>query len=157
MLKVKDIMTTEVISVSPETEITKAAKILLENRINGLAALLHFLKKQFIDIKYRGKSRCAKDDHYTIDLFEMMLAKINAFAQLFRITGSQHIDGIGRRGTREKESQQFIYSGSLQPGHVHVPLGQLVGQHDRGATRMCNDGQVFSFQGRMKHHRCNCG
>ena len=39
MLKVKDIMTTDVISVSPEMEITKAAKILLENRINGLPVI----------------------------------------------------------------------------------------------------------------------
>ena len=36
MLKVKDIMTTEIISVAPETEIANAAKILLEKRINGL-------------------------------------------------------------------------------------------------------------------------
>jgi CBS-domain-containing membrane protein len=36
MLKAKDIMTTEIITVSPETEITAAAKILLEKRINGL-------------------------------------------------------------------------------------------------------------------------
>lgn len=36
MLKVNDIMTTELITVSPETEIVKAAKLLLENRINGV-------------------------------------------------------------------------------------------------------------------------
>ena len=36
MLKVKDIMTTEIITVSPDTEIVNAAKILLEKRINGL-------------------------------------------------------------------------------------------------------------------------
>jgi CBS domain-containing protein len=36
MLKVKDIMTTELITVSPQTEIAAAAKILLEKRINGL-------------------------------------------------------------------------------------------------------------------------
>jgi len=36
MLKVKDIMTKDVISVSPDTEITHATKILLEKRINGL-------------------------------------------------------------------------------------------------------------------------
>ncbi len=36
MIKVKDIMTTDVLSVSPETEIVQAAKLLLENRINGL-------------------------------------------------------------------------------------------------------------------------
>jgi len=36
MLKVSDIMTTELITVSPETEIIKAAKLLLENRINGV-------------------------------------------------------------------------------------------------------------------------
>ena len=36
MLKVKDIMTTDVIRVSPDTEITQATKILLEKRINGL-------------------------------------------------------------------------------------------------------------------------
>ena len=36
MLKAKDIMTTEIITVSPDTEITSAAKILLEKRINGL-------------------------------------------------------------------------------------------------------------------------
>jgi len=36
MLKVKDIMTTEVITVSSETEIVQAAKLLLENRINGV-------------------------------------------------------------------------------------------------------------------------
>ena len=39
MLKVKDIMTKEVISVSPNTEIVKAAKILLENRINGMPVI----------------------------------------------------------------------------------------------------------------------
>ena len=39
MIKVKDIMTKEVIWVTPETEITKAAKILLENRINGLPVI----------------------------------------------------------------------------------------------------------------------
>jgi CBS domain-containing protein len=36
MLKVKDIMTKEIITVTPDTEVVKAAKILLENRINGL-------------------------------------------------------------------------------------------------------------------------
>jgi hypothetical protein len=39
MLKVKDIMTKEVISVSPETEIANAAKILLEKRINGMPVM----------------------------------------------------------------------------------------------------------------------
>ena len=39
MLKVKDIMTKELITVSPETEITSAAKILLEKRINGLPVI----------------------------------------------------------------------------------------------------------------------
>ena len=39
MLKVKDIMTKEVISVSPDTEIVKAAEILLENRINGMPVI----------------------------------------------------------------------------------------------------------------------
>jgi CBS domain-containing protein len=36
MLKVKDIMTKEITTVTPDTEIAKAAKILLEKRINGL-------------------------------------------------------------------------------------------------------------------------
>lgn len=36
MLKAKDIMTRKIITVSPDTEITNAAKILLEKRINGL-------------------------------------------------------------------------------------------------------------------------
>jgi CBS domain-containing protein len=36
MLKVKDIMTRELITVSPETEIVQATKLLLENRINGV-------------------------------------------------------------------------------------------------------------------------
>ena len=39
MLKVKDIMTKELITVSPQTEITIAAKILLEKRINGLPVI----------------------------------------------------------------------------------------------------------------------
>ena len=39
MLKVKDIMTKEVISVSPDTGIVNAAKILLENRINGMPVI----------------------------------------------------------------------------------------------------------------------
>ena len=42
MLKVKDIMTRELITVSPETEITKAAEILLENRINGVPVIDSF-------------------------------------------------------------------------------------------------------------------
>jgi CBS-domain-containing membrane protein len=36
MLKAKDIMTKDLIVVAPEMEISKAAKILLENRINGM-------------------------------------------------------------------------------------------------------------------------
>jgi CBS-domain-containing membrane protein len=36
MLKAKDIMKREVITVSPETHVTEAARILLENHINGL-------------------------------------------------------------------------------------------------------------------------
>ena len=36
MLTAKEIMTKEVITVSPETSITEAAKLLLEKRINGL-------------------------------------------------------------------------------------------------------------------------
>ncbi len=36
MLKVKDIMTRELITVSSETEIVQATKLLLENRINGI-------------------------------------------------------------------------------------------------------------------------
>ena len=36
MLKVKDIMTKKLITVSPEMEITHAAKLLLEKRINGV-------------------------------------------------------------------------------------------------------------------------
>ena len=39
MLKAKDIMTKEIISVSPDTEIANAAKILLEKRINGLPVI----------------------------------------------------------------------------------------------------------------------
>ncbi|GAB6035513.1 CBS domain-containing protein [Fundidesulfovibrio butyratiphilus] len=35
MLKAKDIMTTEVITLTPETQISQAAKLLLEKRING--------------------------------------------------------------------------------------------------------------------------
>lgn len=36
MFRVKDIMTTDVISVSPETEIVQAARTMIEKRINGL-------------------------------------------------------------------------------------------------------------------------
>ncbi len=36
MIKVKDIMTREVKSVSPETEVTQAAKLLLSEHINGV-------------------------------------------------------------------------------------------------------------------------
>lgn len=35
MLKAKDIMTTRMITLTPDTHITDAARILLENRING--------------------------------------------------------------------------------------------------------------------------
>ena len=36
MITAKDIMTTDVITISPETEIAQAAKLLLSNRINGV-------------------------------------------------------------------------------------------------------------------------
>ena len=39
MLKVKDIMTRDVVTVSPETEILQAVKILLENHINGVPVM----------------------------------------------------------------------------------------------------------------------
>ena len=40
MLIVKDIMTKDIITVSPETEIVDAVKLLLEKRINGLPWLI---------------------------------------------------------------------------------------------------------------------
>jgi CBS domain-containing protein len=39
MIKVKDIMTADVITISADAEITLAAKILLENRINGVPVI----------------------------------------------------------------------------------------------------------------------
>ena len=36
MLKAKDIMTTDVITISPEAEVAQAAQLLLEKRINGV-------------------------------------------------------------------------------------------------------------------------
>lgn len=36
MLKAKDIMTKEIVSVAPETDITEAARLLLEKHFNGL-------------------------------------------------------------------------------------------------------------------------
>ena len=36
MLKAKDIMSTEVITVSPETDVVQAARLLLEKHINGI-------------------------------------------------------------------------------------------------------------------------
>jgi len=39
MLAVKDIMTTDLITVSPETDIIKAAKLLLEKHINGVPVI----------------------------------------------------------------------------------------------------------------------
>ncbi len=36
MLRARDIMTKEVVTVTPDTEITQAAKLLLENHFNGL-------------------------------------------------------------------------------------------------------------------------
>nr|WP_124331184.1 CBS domain-containing protein [Desulfonema ishimotonii] len=39
MLKVKDIMTKDVITVSPETEIVQATRLLLEKRINGVPVI----------------------------------------------------------------------------------------------------------------------
>ena len=39
MIKAKDIMTKEIITVSPETEITQAANLLLEKRINGVPVI----------------------------------------------------------------------------------------------------------------------
>jgi CBS domain-containing protein len=39
MLKAKDIMATELITVTPETPVAEAAQILLEKRINGLPVL----------------------------------------------------------------------------------------------------------------------
>ncbi len=36
MSKVKEIMTREVLTVTPDTEITRATKLLIDNRINGL-------------------------------------------------------------------------------------------------------------------------
>ena len=39
MLKAKDIMTKELITVSPETEIVHATRLLLENQINGVPVI----------------------------------------------------------------------------------------------------------------------
>lgn len=39
MIRAKDVMTTDVITVSPDTDITQAAKLLLENRINGVPVI----------------------------------------------------------------------------------------------------------------------
>ncbi len=39
MIRAKDVMTSDVITVSPDTDITQAAKIILENRINGVPVI----------------------------------------------------------------------------------------------------------------------
>ena len=39
MLKAKEIMTTELITVSPQTEVLQAARLLLKHRINGLPVI----------------------------------------------------------------------------------------------------------------------
>ena len=39
MIKAKDIMTKDIITVAPETEITQAANLLLEKRINGVPVI----------------------------------------------------------------------------------------------------------------------
>lgn len=39
MLKAKDVMTREVITVTPETSILEAAKLMLDNHVNGLPVL----------------------------------------------------------------------------------------------------------------------
>lgn len=39
MLKAKDLMTRDILSVTPDTEIVKAAEILLKNRINGMPVI----------------------------------------------------------------------------------------------------------------------
>ncbi len=39
MIKVKDIMTREVLTVTPDTEITQATKLLIDKRINGLPVI----------------------------------------------------------------------------------------------------------------------
>ncbi len=39
MIKAKDIMTRDILTVTPDMEIDKAAKILLQNRINGLPVI----------------------------------------------------------------------------------------------------------------------
>ena len=36
MLKAKDVMTTEVISISPETKLHDAVKVLVDNKISGM-------------------------------------------------------------------------------------------------------------------------
>lgn len=41
MIRAKDIMTKEVVTVHPETDILQAAKILLENHFNGLPVVDH--------------------------------------------------------------------------------------------------------------------
>lgn len=41
MLRAKNIMSDEVLFVSPETEITQAAKLLLEKHLNGLPVVDH--------------------------------------------------------------------------------------------------------------------
>ena len=39
MITAKDIMTTDVVTITPETEIVQAAKLLLTNRINGVPVI----------------------------------------------------------------------------------------------------------------------
>jgi CBS domain-containing protein len=53
MLKARDIMTTEVISVHPGTEIVEAAKLLLEHHFNGLPV---------VDEEGRLKGMISQDD-----------------------------------------------------------------------------------------------
>ncbi len=45
MIKAKDIMTREIITITPETEIAQAAKLLLEKRINGVPVVNEVTRK----------------------------------------------------------------------------------------------------------------
>ncbi len=52
MIKAKDIMKTDIISVTPDTEIVKAVKILLDNHINGVPVVND--KKELVGILCQG-------------------------------------------------------------------------------------------------------
>ncbi len=124
-----------------------------QDGVDGLAALLHLLVQQVVNVEYGEQTGATEDDHHGINLVEIIFAGVDDVAQVLGGASGQKIDGVGHRRASEELLQQRIGLGAADGRHFQSVVRQHVGEHHGGTAGMGNHGDVLALELGVHQHR----